>query len=347
MSADETSTPGTDAAAVAEVKAGAAPGDKPATTPSQVGPAARQGLLAHARGFLGLLWATIFKFFSDNCSTMAASLSFYTFFSLPALLTLLLTLVGRVMDPTQVQEAIIAQVGVLIGAAGSEQVGAIISHARQGDGPASLATLLSVLALAFGATTTFAQLQDALNRIWGVKPDPKRNQLRVFLLKRIFSFGIVVTVSFLLLVSLVLSTALTAAAHRVTTLMGAPPIVLETATSVLGFILITALFAVMYRYLPDARISWRDVGPGATASALLFVLGKTVIGVYLGGTNPGSAYGAAGSLAVVLIWVYYTSMVLLFGAEFTELWAERYGRGVTPERGAIAYEEQEKRVKTG
>ena len=276
---------------------------------------------------------------------MAAALSFYTFFSLPALLTLLLMLVGRVMDPTQVQKAIIAQVGSLIGSAGSEQVGAIISHAKRGDGPASLATLLSILALAFGATTTFAQLQDALNRIWSVKPDPRRNQLRVFLAKRIFSFGIVVTVSFLLLVSLVLSTALAAAASRVTTLMGTPPIVLQIATSTVGFVLITALFAVMYRYLPDARIAWRDVGAGALGSALLFVLGKTVIGMYLGGANPGSAYGAAGSLAVVLIWVYYTSMVLLFGAEFTELWAERYGRGVVPERGAIAYEEQEKVVR--
>jgi membrane protein len=322
-------------------------GDKPAITPTTVGPAARQGVLAHARGFLGLLWATIFKFFSDNCSTMAAALSFYTFFSLPALLTLLLTLVGRVMDPTQVQEAIIAQVGGLIGAAGSEQVGAIISHARRGDGPASVATLLSVLALAFGATTTFAQLQDALNRIWGVKPDPRRNQLRVFLAKRIFSFGIVVTVSFLLLVSLVLSTAFAAAANRFTTLLGAPPIALEVIASVVGFVLITGLFAAMYRYLPDARIAWRDVSAGAVGSALLFVLGKTVLGLYLGGTDPGSAYGAAGSLAVVLIWVYYTSMILLFGAEFTELWAERFGRGVVPQRGAIAYEEQEKRVNKG
>ena len=200
---------------------------------------------------------------------------------------------------------------------------------------------------AFGATATFAQLQDALNRIWGVKPDPKRNQLHIFVVKRIFSFGIVVSVSFLLLVSLVLSTALAAAASRATTLLGAPPSVLQIGTSVVGFVLTTVLFAVMYRYLPDARIAWLDVGAGATGSALLFVLGKTVIGIYLGGTNPGSAYGAAGSLAVVLIWVYYTSMVLLFGAEFTELWAERYGRGVTPERGAIAYEEQEKRVITG
>jgi membrane protein len=310
-----------------------------------IGPAARKGLLAHARGFLGLFWACINKFFSDGCSSMAASLSFYTFFSLPALLSLLLSLVGQFTDPAQVRQAIVGQVGGLIGKAGSEQVTTIIEHSTVGDGPASFGTILSVLALVFGATTSFAQLQSALNKIWAVKPDPRRNQIRVFLVKRIFSFGIVITVAFLLLVSLIVSTALSAAATRITHMLGTPAIILEVTSSVVSFLVIAALFAAMYRYLPDARIDWRDVGAGAIASALLFVLGKTVIGYYLGGTNPGSAYGAAGSLAVVLIWVYYTAMILLFGAEFTELWAERYGRGVRPEKGAIAYEEQERVIK--
>jgi len=310
-----------------------------------IGPAARKGLLAQARGFFGLLWACINKFFSDGCSSMAASLSFYTFFSLPALLSLLLSLVGQLTDPMQVQQAIVGQVGGLIGRSGAEQVTTIIQHSKVGDGPASLGTILSILALAFGATTSFAQLQSALNKIWAVKPDPKRNQIRVFLVKRIFSFGIVVTVAFLLLVSLIVSTALSAAATRVTTILGTPAILLDVVGSVVTFIVIAGLFAAMYRYLPDARIAWRDVGAGALASAILFVFGKSVIGYYLGGTDPGSAYGAAGSLAVVLIWVYYTTMILLFGAEFTELWAERYGRGVTPEKGAIAYEEQEREIR--
>ena len=310
-----------------------------------IGPAARKGMLAQARGFFGLLWACLNKFFSDGCSSMAASLSFYTFFSLPALLSLLLSLIGTLTDPTQVRTAIVSQVGGLIGKAGSEQVAAIIQHSAMGQGPATLGTILSVLALAFGATTSFAQLQTALNKIWAVKPDPKRNQLRIFLVKRIFSFGIVITVAFLLLVSLIVSTALTAAATRMTNALGTPAALLEIVGSVVSFVIIAALFAGMYRYLPDARIGWRDVGAGSVASALLFVLGKTVIGYYLGGTAPGSAYGAAGSLAVVLIWVYYTAMILLFGAEFTELWAERFGRGVTPEKGAIAYEEQERVVK--
>jgi len=310
-----------------------------------IGPAARKGLLAQARGFFGLLWACINKFFSDGCSSMAASLSFYTFFSLPALLSLLLSLVGQLTDPMQVQQAIVGQVGGLIGRSGAEQVTTIIQHSKVGDGPASLGTILSILALAFGATTSFAQLQSALNKIWAVKPDPKRNQIRVFLVKRIFSFGIVVTVAFLLLVSLIVSTALSAAATRVTTILGTPAILLDVVGSVVTFIVIAGLFAAMYRYLPDARIGWRDVIAGSLASALLFTIGKIVIGYYLGGTNPGSAYGATGSLAVILIWVYYTTMILLFGAEFTELWAERYGRGVRPEKGAIAYEEHEREIR--
>ena len=310
-----------------------------------IGPAARKGILAQARGFLGLLWACINKFFSDGCSSMAASLSFYTFFSLPALLSLLLSLVGTLTDPAQVRGAIVGQVGGLIGKSGAEQVTTIIQHSTIGEGPASLGTILSVLALAFGATTSFAQLQTALNKIWAVKPDPHRNQLRVFFVKRIFSFGIVVTVAFLLLVSLIVSTVMSAAAMRVTNLLGTPAILLDVVGSVVSFIVIAALFAAMFRYLPDARIGWRDVAAGSVASALLFTIGKTVIGYYLGGTNPGNAYGAAGSLAVILIWVYYTAMILLFGAEFTELWAERYGHGVRPEKGAIAYEEHEREIK--
>jgi membrane protein len=283
--------------------------------------------------FLSLLWGTVFKFFSDGCAAMAAALSFYTFFSLPALLTLLLGLIGRVMDPKTVQAAIVGQVGRLIGAAGADQVRVIIENGHRSAG-FTVATLVSLLALGFGATTAFAQLQEALNKIWGVKPDPRRNQLHVFMVKRIFSFGVVITVGFLLLVSLVLSSAIGILSERLTTRLGMPAFLLQI------------LFAVMFRYLPDARIAWRDVRAGSIGSALLYTLGKVGIGLYLGGADPGNAYGAAGSLAIVLIWVYYTSMVLLLGAEFTEQWAERYGRGVRPEKGAVSYVEEERRVVT-
>ena len=166
------------------------------------------GLMTTIRGLGGLLWGTIMAFFSDDCSSMAAALSFYTFFSLPALLTLVLTIVGRVADPVHVQKVILSQAGGLLGASGAEQVGVIIGNAHLGNTSAAVATVLSLVAVTFGATTSFAQLQTALNKAWSVKPDPRRNQLVVFLRKRIFSFGVVIMVAFLLLVSLVVGVAI-------------------------------------------------------------------------------------------------------------------------------------------
>jgi membrane protein len=180
-----------------------------------------------------------------------------------------------------------------------------------------------------------------------VKPDPSRNQIRVFLVKRVFGFGILITVAFLLLVSLALSAVIAAISEALTNQFGLPPVLLQIATAVGSFVVIALLFAVMFRYLPDARISWRDVRAGALGTALWFVLGRTLIGLYLGRADPGSVYGAAGSLALVLIWVYYTSMVVLFGAEFTKLWAQRYGKGIVPIKGAVAYVEEERSVAKG
>ena len=307
----------------------------------------KPGIAATIRGFLGLLWATVMAFFGDGCSTMAAALSFNTFFSLPALLTLLLSLVGRFADPQQVQSAIVGEVGSLIGKASAEQVAMIIGNANRSEHAASVATVVSLVALILGATGTFANLQNALNKAWGVKPDPRRNQIRVFLLKRVFSFGILITVAFLLLISLALSTVIAAISTALTTQFGIPPVVLQIATALGSFLVIALLFAVMFRYLPDARISWRDVRAGAIGTALWFVLGRTLIGLYLGRSDPGSVYGAAGSLALVLIWVYYTSMIVLFGAEFTKLWAQRYGKGIVPVKGAVAYVEEERSVAKG
>ena len=307
----------------------------------------KPGIVSTIRGFFGLLWATVFAFFSDGCSTMAAALSFNTFFSLPALLTLLLSLVGRFADPGQVQDAIVGQVGKLIGTASASQVAAIIGNANRSERAASVATIVSLVALILGATGTFANLQNALNKAWGVKPDPKRNQIRVFLVKRVFSFGILITVAFLLLISLALSTVIAAISSALTTQFGIPPVVLQVSTAIGSFLVIALLFAVMFRYLPDARISWRDVRAGAIGTALWFVLGRTLIGLYLGRSDPGSVYGAAGSLALVLIWVYYTSMIVLFGAEFTKLWAQRYGKGIVPVKGAVAYVEEERSIAKG
>jgi membrane protein len=306
-----------------------------------------RSVLAGARELLRFFWRCLDKYFGDGCSTMAAALSFYTFFSLPALLSLLLLIVGTVMDPRDVQRAILTQAGDLIGRAGAEQIRTIIEHARQMDVNKPTAAALSIFAVALGATASFGQLQAALNKIWGVKPDPKRGQIRNFLAKRIFSFGVVLGVAFLLLVSLAFSAVLSALGQRLTRNLGMPEVILQFTDWAISFAALSAVFAAMYRLLPDARIAWTDVWVGAVASALLFVVGKSIIGYYLGDTDPGSAYGVAGSLAVVLIWVYYTSMVVLFGAVVTRVWAERYGRGVKPQRGAVEVVEVERQVQRG
>lgn len=308
---------------------------------------ARAGMRARIREAPGFLWSTLYKFFGDDCPGMAAGLTFYTFFSLPALLALLLSLVGMVADPLQVQRAITTQVGDLIGHAGAEQVRTIVENAQRSVVDQSAAAALSVAALIFGATTAFAQLQGALNRAWDVKPDPRRNQLREFLAKRVFSFGVVLAVAFLLLVSLSLSAMLATAGDLLGARLGAPAVALQAVNWVVSFVVVATLFAAMFKLLPDARIAWRDVWAGALATALLFVVGKTVIGLYLGRTDPGSAYGAAGSLAIVLIWVYYSSMIVLFGAELTRQWADRYGSGVRPERGAVEVVTEEREVQRG
>jgi membrane protein len=319
----------------------------PPTRPPSASAAAAPTTTSLGRRGLQLLWQTVDKFFGDGCPTMAAALSFYTFFSLPALLSLLLLLVGTVADPQAVERSITDQVEGLLGRAGADQVRTIIVHARQTYVDASMAALLGALAVIFGATTAFAQLQDALNQVWGVKPDPTRGQIRNFVVKRIFSFGVVLALAFLLLVSLGLSAGLAAVGQMATSRLGAPAAALEAANWVFSLTVIAALFAVMFKLLPDARIAWTDVGPGALGTALLFVLGRSVIGYYLGRTDPGSAYGAAGSLAVVLIWVYYSSMIVLFGAEFTRVWAERFGRGVRPVRGAVEVVQEERPVQRG
>lgn len=294
-------------------------------------------MFARVREFPGFIWQVINKFFGDGCSSMAAALSFYTFFSLPPLLALLLLLAGTIVDPLAVRAAIVGQVADLIGPAAAGQVQTILENVSSTTIDATVTALLGGFALIFGATAAFASLQSALDRAWAVQPDPKRGQVRNFLLQRVLAFGLVVAVAFLLLVSLVFSAGLAAfgdllAAHTPSVVSAQ---LLQVVNLLVSLGVATLLFAVMLKVIPDAEIAWRDVWAGAITTGLLFVGGKSVIGLYLGSTDPGSAYGAAGSLALVLIWVYYSSMIVLFGAEFTRVWADRYGRGIEPAKGAV------------
>jgi membrane protein len=279
-----------------------------------------------------MLKQTVRDFLDDDCPTMAAALAYYITFSLPALLFLILTVVGLVMDPRTVQERLLNEFGGLIGAQGAQQIETMVSSAEARASGGTFKVLLGIGALIFGATGAFMQLQKALNRAWEVKADPKQSGVKGFLMKRLLSFGLLLTVALLMMVALVVSAVLSAIGDYIgERLGGIPEVVLQGTELLISFAVLAALFAIIFRYLPDARISWRDTWVGATFTAVLFVVGKFAIGLYLGRSQPGTAFGAAGALAIILVWVYYSSMIVLLGAEFTQVWSARKGKGIRSE----------------
>ena len=300
-------------------------------------------------GIFGLFKKSVSDFIADDCMDSAAALSYYTIFSLPAILVLLLLLVSSVMDPNDVRGGLESQMQSLMGPNAGEQVRTIIEKSEQKPSGGAIPTVLGILGLIFGATGAFGQLQKSLNRTWDVEPDPNQGGIKAFLTKRVFSLGIILVVAFMLLVSLVISTALSGMGDRLQSFLpsGLSEPVLQALNLAISLAAITLLFAAMFKVLPDAKISWRSVWVGAVVTAILFVLGKYLIGLYLGNSNPGQAYGAAGSLAVLLLWIYYSSLIVLFGAEFTETWArERRGETIEPEPGAIRVKREKQRVES-
>ncbi|MFL5404078.1 MAG: YihY/virulence factor BrkB family protein [Gemmatimonadales bacterium] len=297
-------------------------------------------------GIFGIVKESAKDFIEDDCMDAAAALSYYTIFSLPAILVLLLMLISAVMNPSDVRGGLEGQLQTMMGPSAGEQVRTIIQQAEQKPHNGLIPTILGIAGLLFGATGAFGQLQKTLNRAWNVEPDPNQGGLKNFLTKRLFSFGMILVVAFFLLVSLVISAALTGIGGRLGNFLpsGLSGPLLEVFNTVVSLAVITALFAALFKVMPDAKIAWRSVWVGAAVTAVLFVVGKFLIGFYLGKSNPGQAYGAAGSLALLLLWVYYSSLILLFGAEFTETWAERRGRGIEPEPGAVRVRREKQRV---
>lgn len=284
--------------------------------------------------WLALGRQTFREFGQDEGTRLAAALSYYTVFSLPPLLILLVMLLGAVIGADDVERLVTGQVGAALGP-GADQLREILANAqRPGRGAAGV---LSVLGLLFGATGAFGQLQAALNRIWEVSPDPERGGLRILLMKRLLSFGMLLTIGFLLLVSLVLSTVLEAFGDVISGLLpGAlTGVVLRVLTDGISLLVIAALFTLLFKYVPDARVSWADVRVGGLATALLFTIGKLALSLYLGRSDPGSAFGAAGALALLLVWIYYSAIILFLGAEFTQVWAKANQRTIQPEPGAV------------
>jgi membrane protein len=276
---------------------------------------------------------TLLQWFEDEPFQLAASLSYYTLFSLAPLLIIVIAIAGFAFGREAAQNQIVETVQGTIGQEGAQAIQALIQNASNKPKTGMISTLLGLGALIFGAAGVFGQLQSSLDTIWGVVP---KSGLGIwgFVHQRFMSFAMIMAIGFLLLVSLAVSALLSGVTQMMGAALGGIAFFAHVADIVVSFIFITALFAMMYKILPDARIQWRDVLIGAALTSFLFAIGKFLIGLYLGSSGVTSTYGAAGSVILVLLWVYYSSLIFFLGAEFTQTYATHFGSGVVPAENA-------------
>lgn len=280
-----------------------------------------------------LLKQTYTEWSEDKASRLAAALSYYTALSIAPLLVIVILAVGLVLgNQDTARNELLSQIRNVVGTQGAEFIKTVIENANQ-PSTATLAGLLSLATLLWGSTNVFNELQTSLNLIWNVEVKAGRG-IWATLKERFLSFTLVLGTGFLLLVSLVLSAALSVLSDYLANLLPNGGWAWQLLNFVISFGVITLLFALIYKILPDAEIAWRDVWLGAAVTALLFTIGKYLLGLYL--ANAGSAYGAAGSLVVFLLWVYYSAQIIFFGAEFTQVFATRYGSGIRPAANAVS-----------
>ena len=277
------------------------------------------------RTIWSLLKETVDEWQRDKVDRMAAALAYYTLFSIAPLLVIAVAVAGAVFGQEAARGEVIAQIQGLLGKAGAEVVQTALANTQTPEsGNGIVPSIVSALALIFGASGVFIQLQDSLNAVWNVD-ESRRAGVKAVVRKRIFSFAMVITIGFILMVSLLVSAGLAALSAFTNHLFPALESLWKLANIGISLGVFTLLFALIYKYLPDIKIAWRDVLVGALFTAILFSIGKELLGFYLGNGSFGSAYGAAGSVITVLAWIYYSVQIMLFGAEFTQVYTRRYG----------------------
>lgn len=277
----------------------------------------------------------------DKASRLAAALAYYTVFSIPSLLVVAIGIAGFFTDRQMVEDQVINQATSLMGSRGAEAIETILESAQEPGRGELVPTMIGIALLLFGASGVFTQLQDAMNTIWNVEADPDRG-IAGAIKERFLSFTMVLSIGFVLLVSLMLSTLLATFGDYVGHLVSEAETLLWIINFLISFAVITGLFALIFKTIPDVDIAWRDVWVGAALTAALFKLGEFGLSVYFERADPTSAFGAAGSVILLLLWVYYSVQILFLGAEFTQVYATEYGSGIRPERGAIVLTEEAK-----
>jgi membrane protein len=262
------------------------------------------------------------EYWANRPMELAAALSYYTLLSLAPLVLMAVAVAGLIFDRAIVEGKIVTEIRLLVGAEGSEVVQTVLRHASDPKKSAR-SVVVGIAMLVLGATTVFVQLQSSLNRIWKVEESPQASVLWVLVKERLLSLAMVLAIGFLLLVSLFVSAAVAAFGETTVGRISDAAAVLESLNVLVSLVVVTLLFAMIFKVMPDAPVAWRDVWVGAITTAVLFTIGKSLIGLYLGRTGIGSPYGAAGSLVVMTVWVFYASMIVFFGAELTYFRSKR------------------------
>jgi membrane protein len=287
-----------------------------------------------------LIWMALKGWSKDNVPRLGASLAYYTLFAVSPILVIAIAIAGSVFGEEAVRGQIVSQIDGLVGRQGAEAIQAILQGAHR-DQSGTFAIIVGSVTLIVAASGAFLELQHALNTIFQVKTDAKKSGLQRLILSRLRSFGLVVSIGVLLMVSLLVSAALAAVTARVAEARLIGPWLLKAVDIAVSLGVMTLLFGMIYRVLPDVRLAWRDVWTGALVTALLFDVGKFLIGLYLGQSSVASSYGAAGSIVVLLVWVYYSAQVILLGAEFTRVYAEHRRGGAAPTANHLARRDPE------
>jgi len=279
---------------------------------------------------------TAFKeWWSKDPFKESAVIAYYAIFSLPGLLVVIITLAGFVFGREAVSGQVSAQIQQLMGADTAKQIEDMIATASETKN-SIWATILGIITILIGATGVFAQFQKSLNIIWEVKADETKSGIWNLIKVRLFSFGLILAIAFILVISLVISSLLAAFGDWLTgNFSDSMQVLLQALNFIISLIILAFLFALMFKFFPDAKIKWRHVWVGSAVTALLFELGKFALGLYFGKANPGTGYGAAGSIILILLWVSYSSMIVFYGAEFTRAYAEEHDGDIPPDKNAV------------
>jgi len=293
-----------------------------------------------AKGLWKVLKNSFSGFSEDKITKLSASLAYYTVFSLGPLLIVIIFICSIFLGRDAIEGTINDQLTGFVGADAANQVQDIIKNASIG-GKGKIAAVIGIITLLVGATTVFAEIQDSINAIWGLKAKPKLGVLKI-VKDRLFSFGIIGSLGFLLLVSLAATALVEGLGARLKDMFpDVAVVVFYIVNLVLTLVVVSALFGVIFKVLPDAKIKWKDVIAGAIATGILFMIGKFAISFYISKSNVGSTYGTAGSLVVLLVWIYYSSIILYFGAEFTKAYAMEYASAIQPSEFAVVVKKVE------